>query len=373
MQKIIQRFYQWKKQIIIGTLVLCNMVFLCVFSYIINQMFFSGEVLSGDIQKKHVQETHKSNVKPPFIKDVTIQHKNYLAITSVINKDLIPAYPDGSFQPNSTIARSELIRLLIKSQGTNPNPKIYHSCFIDVQSQLFAPYICYAKEKAFIQGFSDGRFYPTWEINRAEAAKIFLKAFDIQLLENIESDTWYNIYFASLHKKNLIEPDFFIQPRQKLTRADAAEMLYRIIDMKEKKADKYISSKNKKETEKLVAEPKSIIRNKPVRMYYKKSSPKVSDLQILFSSINEAKRYIRKNREFKKERINTYMSRNIRDVEFYYQPETSHGYLIIQIKGKETVHENVPMYIWEGFKRTDSIDKYYDEFLRSHYELSISK
>jgi uncharacterized protein YkwD len=161
--------------------------------------------------------------------DVPSNHPNFTAIDYVQSQGIVSGYPDGSFKPGKTINRAEFVKILI---GTIFDQTTISSCpikpvnlFRDVaRGQWFTAYVCVSKINRIITGYTDGSFKPDNQINFAEAAKIIALSFNLQLGPG---EKWYEPFVNALGAKNAI-PGTITGPDQKITRAEMAEMIYRL-------------------------------------------------------------------------------------------------------------------------------------------------
>lgn len=178
----------------------------------------------------------------PDIKD---SHPNSTAINTLVDQKIINGYADGTFKPDGLINRAELTKMIVATIG-KPNPKTYKNCFPDVQTEWFAPYICYAKSKGWVEGYADGNFKPETNINRVEAIKIVLEAlFSKQLTDealkdktvlDISANQWYTSYFAFADNRDFLDKQHISEenggkyryfPSENITRKEVAELIYR--------------------------------------------------------------------------------------------------------------------------------------------------
>jgi len=116
----------------------------------------------------------------------------------------------GDLDLGSTINRAELMKVLISaSTVTEPSPEVYNNCFPDVTNQWFAPYICYAYAKGYVDGYDDGNFYPAREVNHAEAMKMVNEVLHMEAeeLADIAGEEWYDLYYKNTLKHKLIDLD----------------------------------------------------------------------------------------------------------------------------------------------------------------------
>ncbi|MBI4235355.1 S-layer homology domain-containing protein [Candidatus Peregrinibacteria bacterium] len=182
-----------------------------------------------------------------FFPDVRDNHPNAEAINDLSQSKVISGYPDGTFDPDGLINRAELTKLVVKSK-LEPKIEDYKDCFPDVKDQWFAPYICYAKEKKWVEGYKDNKFHPEQNINRVEALKIILNAFfadlkpsdkeapEKELAKDIDQNGWYYEYFHFADSKSLLDKShvllnedgtYFYYPDKNITRKEVAETIYR--------------------------------------------------------------------------------------------------------------------------------------------------
>lgn len=181
-----------------------------------------------------------------YFPDVADNHQNKKAINYLTEKKIISGYPDGTFKPDGEINRAELTKMIVAVNVT-PDASEYKDCFPDVKEEWFAPYICYAKEQGWVQGYEDGTFKPEQKINRAEALKIILEAIFNEIDENetlennnvtdVDTTEWYGKYFIFADNRDLLDKQHITEqegkysyyPSQNITRKEVAETIYRSI------------------------------------------------------------------------------------------------------------------------------------------------
>ena len=112
------------------------------------------------------------------------------AIQSLYGSNTIGGYPDGTFRPELAISRAEFLKIIVssatKSYGSDT------SCFSNIGTEWFAPFVCYAKNQGIISGYSDNTFRPESYITLAEATKIILAG--NQIIPAAQNETWYTLY-----------------------------------------------------------------------------------------------------------------------------------------------------------------------------------
>lgn len=159
-------------------------------------------------------------------------------IEFLTSEGIINGYPDGTYKPEQTVNRAEMMKIIAEGQAVYLDLSsdifaAYHNqkCFNDVPArQWYTKYICYGKDKGWIVGYSDGTFRPAQTVNFVEALKIAFKGFGLEYSE--DSDPWYKDAVESASYENLI-PHSIVGFAENLKRNQIADLVARII-----KADK---------------------------------------------------------------------------------------------------------------------------------------
>lgn len=133
------------------------------------------------------------------------------AINFLQEQGVISGYPDGSFGPQRTLSRAELLKILIEAAGVSDSdlaPYFNQKCFDDVVAgQWFTKYVCYSKDKGFVVGYENGRlFKPAQDVTVVEAIKMTLAVFGYDFSED-EGDVWYFGVVNVAAENHLIPPD----------------------------------------------------------------------------------------------------------------------------------------------------------------------
>ena len=169
--------------------------------------------------------------------DVTRTHPYYTAITFLNEEGVIGGYADGTFKPEKTINRAEVLKIILGSIGTTAQDA-FKPYFPDVlESDWFAPYIIHAKEMGLVKGNElDGTFTPGRQVNLAEFLKMLLTANEIDLAPfkgkaaatNYSPDDWFSPYlnYAIAFGIVILDDQDRINPSEQLTRGDVVHMMY---------------------------------------------------------------------------------------------------------------------------------------------------
>lgn len=163
------------------------------------------------------------------------------AIEYLKEKNIITGYADGTFQPDATINRAELLKILIGSLDIHPSADAYHDCFPDVKKEWFAPYVCYAKEKNLISGYADGTFRPDNPVNTVEAIKMIINVYGYELMQtssvapysDVDPSAWYAPYVNLARSAGILEAGKKLGVSAAITRGKVSYMIYRSMKNRE--------------------------------------------------------------------------------------------------------------------------------------------
>ncbi len=174
-------------------------------------------------------------------KDVRSDSPYFESISYLKGKGVIDGYDDGTYRPQNEITRAELVKLLVNSKHQFPLDMNYNNCFSDVSHQWFASAACFAKQNGWVGGFADGSFGPGQALNRAEALKIVMEAYDIDVentrsqpqFSDVSEKDWFYPYVQAAVGLKLIDQDpihDLFEPHESITRGEAFNMLYHVMN-----------------------------------------------------------------------------------------------------------------------------------------------
>jgi S1-C subfamily serine protease len=195
------------------------------------------EVFNNDAGTSEEDRTTVDLGSVEIFTDVTPSTDNSEAIAYLKNNGIINGYDDGSFGPNLTLNRAELLKIVMEGKGIEIDPEQYKNCFNDVDTGWYAKYVCYAKEKNWIKGYEDNTFKPGQAVNKAEALKILIEVLEITpytATENpyrdVELGIWYADYIQTAKKLGLLEEEGNnYTPNEKILRKQISENIYRTL------------------------------------------------------------------------------------------------------------------------------------------------
>ncbi len=217
-------------------------------------------------------------LQPTFAKEPVSPHAPFLDVNSktdyeksidwMYKNGIINGYSDNNFKPDKCVNRAEMLKMLFKILQVDYE-KSKMELFPDTPSSAwYAPYIRTAKERKTVKGYTDGKFHPERCVSRAEAIKMTLLEFNNGkeppeelsddekypipkfLLNDVSHDKWYYNYITYANTINAlgmkhVKPAneksnlYNYSPEDQMSRAEVAEMLYRMKVIKDLSIDTY--------------------------------------------------------------------------------------------------------------------------------------
>ena len=177
-----------------------------------------------------------------FIDTTDLDQNRLNALNHLASKRIVTGHEDGSFDPDRTLNRAEVSKIIILATQT-PIQTTDTPHFPDVQPEdWFSPYIETMYHQGWINGYPDGYFEPEAKINRAELAKILVNAFAIPpstkskfLTFDVFSNDWFYPYVkTALHHGILTPKTFLFLPDQNVSRIDTVLAVYQAIEYQNK-------------------------------------------------------------------------------------------------------------------------------------------
>lgn len=192
------------------------------------------------------EENSNKAEKSPFY-DITTSNKNYKAIEWLYNNNIISGYPDGSFKPDNTINRAELLTLLVRTTSAaedlnyaGASVETPPPCFSDVDvNTWYNAYVCTAKKYGWVEGYDNNTFKPEQPVTKAEAIKMLLITHNINVanvtynsaFEDVKTTDWYAPYLQIAKDKGILEETGeYYGPNNDMTRGNISESLYRLMN-----------------------------------------------------------------------------------------------------------------------------------------------
>ncbi|NCP67359.1 S-layer homology domain-containing protein [bacterium] len=147
------------------------------------------------------------------------------AIAYVQAEGIVAGYADGTFKPNDTINRAELVKIIVESSGRPANCETSFS-YIDVPvGAWYLDYLDNARCLGVVGGYPDNTFKPGNAVLMTEAAKIISKGLNLPVAES--NGAWFESFINYLASKNAIPLDINSIDSE-LTRGQMAEIIFRL-------------------------------------------------------------------------------------------------------------------------------------------------
>lgn len=163
------------------------------------------------------------------------------AINYLTDKGVISGYPDGTYRPESTINRAELLKIVVEAAyDTIPESYTSQQCFSDIEvGAWYTKYVCFAKDEGIVNGYPDGSFKPDQNIIFVEALKIALIGFGY---DSETKNPWYKGYVDRASEKNFI-PLEVLSFDEDFSRGKMADLITRILKDQEGILTDYLRTK----------------------------------------------------------------------------------------------------------------------------------
>jgi exopolysaccharide biosynthesis protein len=156
------------------------------------------------------------------------------------NYSIINGGANGKFRPGDGLRRDELAKLMATSFGLpEPTSTVSEINFSDVNPDGWASqYISISTFEGLMEGFPEYAFRPASITTRAQVAKILVKLNKYaiatpvdQRFKDVSDLHWGSSYIETAARNRLIDgyPDGSFRPNNKITRAEAAAIIYRAL------------------------------------------------------------------------------------------------------------------------------------------------
>lgn len=166
--------------------------------------------------------------------DVNESETYYNGINYLSQEGIVNGNPDGTYKPNNTLNRAEMIKIIAEGaakyygwKSTVFDSYADKNCFPDIKAnQWYTKYVCYGADKGWVKGYTDGKYKPDQAVSFVEGLKITFKGFAIPYDES--DNPWYKSSVEYASGKNYI-PFTINSFSNGLKRNEMADMVSRII------------------------------------------------------------------------------------------------------------------------------------------------
>ncbi|MDR6551027.1 S-layer homology domain-containing protein [Paenibacillus qinlingensis] len=176
-----------------------------------------------------------ASVKPPVLTDIK-GHWAEADIQKLVKAGVIDGYQDGTFQPNSTVTRSEFVSIIVRAFHLTATGG---TTFSDTGSHWAKDAIGIASASGIVDGYEDGTFGPNDNITREQMAVILARAAQLasansglDYKDSGDVSAWAQGPLAALTAKGVLNGygDGTLKPKAFSTRAEAVVSIIRILD-----------------------------------------------------------------------------------------------------------------------------------------------
>ena len=205
----------------------------------------SGESLTvglagknADVKKMDVVSLGKT------FADIT-SHENKAAIEALAARNIINGKTESIFEPDSTMTRAEFATIIVRGLGL---PAKSNAKFADVTlGDWFYDFVNTANFCGIVNGVSDTEFNPNGTITREEAAVMVARAAklcgndtDVEVfaardilagfMDYVKASDWAVSSLAFCYDEGILSDEVMeIKPKEAVTRAEIAQMLYNML------------------------------------------------------------------------------------------------------------------------------------------------
>lgn len=203
---------------------------------------FGLENKNTDVKKTELLSSDKTFED---IKD----HKNRIQIEELSKRNIINGKAENIFDPNSTMTRAEFATITTRALGLLKNES---APFCDVkENEWFYNYVNTAYYYGIVNGVSADEFNPNGLITREQAAVMVCRAAklcgmdtnmqDTQVrdvlagfTDYVKSSTWAKNSLGFCYSEGILsDEDIVIKPKEAVTRAEIAVMIYNMLSLAE--------------------------------------------------------------------------------------------------------------------------------------------
>ena len=156
-------------------------------------------------------------------------------VDTLVSLGIVEGFEDGSFQPNGTVTRAQMAKMIYVLRTGNSDASAYNdekSSFTDINGHWARGYIKYCQSLGIIAGKSNTKFVPNEKVSAQEAAKMLLVTlgYDAQKA-GLVGTGWASKTNALADEAGLLE-DVNTSFTAACPRQYAAQLIYNAIDAK---------------------------------------------------------------------------------------------------------------------------------------------
>lgn len=167
----------------------------------------------------------------------TANHWGSDTVGTAVKLGVVDGYSDGTFRPDATVTRAEFVAMMARAFGLTAGSA--STDFKDTSAHWAAGYIATLAEKDIVNGYEDGSFKPNATISRAEMVTIISRVLNLEVLAtgtpssftDVSSNYWAAQAIQQASSANLVQgmsASTFV-PQNHATRAEALTIIIRAL------------------------------------------------------------------------------------------------------------------------------------------------
>ena len=156
-------------------------------------------------------------------------------VDTLVSLGIVEGFEDGSFQPNGTVTRAQMAKMIYVLRTGNSDASAYNdekSSFTDINGHWARGYIKYCQSLGIVAGKSNTKFVPNEKVSAQEAAKMLLVTLGYNAQKaGLVGTGWASKTNALADEAGLLE-DVNTSFTAACPRQYAAQLIYNAIDAK---------------------------------------------------------------------------------------------------------------------------------------------
>jgi polyhydroxybutyrate depolymerase len=155
------------------------------------------------------------------------------AIDTLASEKVISGFDDGTFGPEKTITRAEILKVYLRTKWVTLDATPKTRCFRDVPTTLwYHPYICEGKRLGIVQGFDNRTFWPDKPVTVLEALAMWLRLYG---LAPANGNPWHLPYQEFANTNHILDTASY-SITSPMIRGKASELILKIREYNTKKS-----------------------------------------------------------------------------------------------------------------------------------------
>lgn len=163
--------------------------------------------------------------------DMEANHSYRDGVWYLTEMGVVSGYEGNIFKPNQEVNRAEALKMIL--EAFDVELKSAELTFEDTSSEAwYADYLSTGLANEIVSGYEDGLFRPANTVNRAEALKMILNSAGAELNET--EGEWYEPFVEIAEEQAMLlsDPEGNYPLSEELTRAELSDLIYRYFTSK---------------------------------------------------------------------------------------------------------------------------------------------